>query len=60
MPIILKLKDYDQWLDGKGKDTDKLQKLLVPFPAGEMAAHAVSRLVNSPSADSPELIENSA
>ncbi|MEP6900995.1 MAG: SOS response-associated peptidase [Actinomycetota bacterium] len=60
MPVILKPKDYDQWLDEKEKDTERLQNLLVPYSASEMASHAVSRAVNSPTSDSPELIENSA
>ena len=59
MPVILKAADYDQWLDEKQKDTDKMQKLLVPFPASKMASHAVSKAVNSPTYDSPELIVNS-
>lgn len=60
MPVILKPKDYDQWLDEKETDTERLQNLLVPYPASVMASHAVSRAVNSPNSDSPELIENSA
>lgn len=59
MPVILKPTDYDQWLDEKEKDTDRLQRLLVPYPADEMSSHTVSRAVNSPSEDSPELIVNS-
>ncbi len=55
MPVILKAKDYEQWLDAKQNDTDKLQNLLVPYPAKEMASHAVSKAVNSPSNDSSEL-----
>lgn len=58
MPVILKPKDYDQWLDEKQSDTNKLQKLLAPFSAKEMASHAVSRAVNTPSSDSPELINS--
>ena len=57
MPVILKAENYDEWLDGKEKDTKKLQKLLVPYPADEMDSHAVSRSVNIPDSDSPELIE---
>ena len=59
MPVILKPESYDQWLDEKEKNTDRLQKLLVPFPASEMALHAVSKAVNSPAYDSAELILNS-
>jgi len=55
-PVILKDKDYDNWLDEKVHDTDKLQKLLKPFPASSMKSHPVSRLVNSPSENSPSLI----
>ena len=60
MPVILKSKDYDQWLDAKEKDTAKLQKLLAPYPSEEMKSYQVSKSVNSPSNDSPELIMNSA
>lgn len=59
MPVILKAENYDQWLDPKETDTGRLEKLLVPYPAEEMASHAVSRAINNPSVDSPELIENS-
>ena len=57
MPVILKPKDYAQWLDEKESDTGKLQKLLKPYPESEMAAYKVSRSVNIPSSDAPELIE---
>ncbi len=53
MPVILKAKDYEQWLDAKEKDTDKLQKLLLPYPVSEMIAYQVSKSVNIPSNDAP-------
>ncbi len=59
MPVILKAENYDLWLDEKEKNTERLQKLLVPYPSEEMASHAVSKAVNSPSYDAPELIKNS-
>lgn len=59
MPVILKPENYDLWLDQKEKNTDRLQNLLIPFPANEMASHPVGKAVNSPSYDSPELIVNS-
>ncbi len=59
MPVILKAADYDEWLDTKEANTDKLQKLLAPYPPDEMSSHAVSLAVNSPTFDSPELIVNS-
>ena len=57
MPVILKAENYDEWLDAKEKNTDRLQKFLVPYPAEEMSAHEVSRSVNIPDTDSPELIK---
>ncbi len=59
MPVILKASDYEQWLDVNENDTAKLEKLLAPFPAQEMDSYKVSRDVNSPANDSPNLIENS-
>jgi putative SOS response-associated peptidase YedK len=57
MPVILKADDYSRWLDPKENNTDRLQKLLVPYPADEMDSHAVSTSVNIPEADSAELIK---
>ncbi len=57
MPVILKPESYDEWLDAKVKDTDDLQKLLVPYPAREMESHAVSTSVNIPDTNSEELIK---
>lgn len=57
MPVILKQESYDEWLDAKEKNTEKLQKLLAPYPAKEMDSHAVSKSVNIPDADSENLIK---
>ena len=59
MPVILKTEDYDRWLNATENDFAELQKFLSPYPALEMALHAVSRAVNSPSLNSPGLILNS-
>ena len=59
MSVIVKAENYDEWLDPKFKDTSKLEKLLAPYPANEMDSHTVSRAVNSPTSDSPDLILNS-
>lgn len=56
MPVILKPENYDQWLDAKEKNVELLQDFLVPYPAEEMASHAVSKAVNAPVYDAPELI----
>ena len=57
MPVILNTEDYDIWLDPKVKDIDKLQDLLIPYPAQEMSSHAVSKSVNYAQSDSEELIK---
>jgi putative SOS response-associated peptidase YedK len=56
MPVILSPKGYDEWLDEKIKDSERLKNLLKPYPANEMTAHPVSKSVNVPDADSSELI----
>ncbi|MDQ4121924.1 MAG: SOS response-associated peptidase [Acidobacteriota bacterium] len=56
MPVILKADNYELWLDEKIKDETKLEKLLVPYSADEMSSHAVSKGVNIPDTDLPELI----
>ena len=56
MPAILKPEAYPLWLDPAEQAPDKLGKLLKPYPASQMTAFAVSRLVNDPRQDSPECI----
>lgn len=55
MPVILNRKDEKLWLSNN--DPDALVSLLEPFPAKEMTAHAVSKLVNSPMNDTPEVLK---
>jgi putative SOS response-associated peptidase YedK len=56
MPVILKQGDEDQWVDPENKDVEHLSGLLVPYKSKLMKAHEVSRLVNSPSNNSPDCI----
>ncbi len=56
MPVILDPDVYSLWLDPNERRPDELDSLLRPYPAGEMAAYPVSRQVNSPQIDAPELI----
>ena len=49
----------NKWLNPKIKGTNKLQNLLVPYPADEMSSHTVNRAVSSPAEDAPKLILNS-
>ena len=56
MPVILAPKDYQQWLAPEEKEAGSLAHLLMPYPADEMKAYPVSRLVNSPNNDQPDCI----
>ncbi|MCM2272899.1 MAG: SOS response-associated peptidase [candidate division Zixibacteria bacterium] len=56
MPVILSRDTEAQWLDPEITDPELLTPLLVPYN-GEMKAYEVSTSVNSPSNDSPSLIE---
>jgi len=57
MPVILPKGAEDLWLDPTIEDHTRLLDLLQPYPADEMFAHPVSKLVNSVKNDSPECIE---
>ena len=60
MPVILPPEAYKLWLDPAERTPDQLNGLLKPYPAELMTAYPVSKLVNSPQNDSPELIEPAA
>jgi len=55
MPVILRPEDEAAWLDPDADPRD-LHALLRPYPAEAMEAYAVSRLVNSPRVDTPEVL----
>lgn len=56
MPVILQEKDEERWLDPENNFYELLP-LLSPYPAGEMEAFPVSRVVNSPKNDLPECLQ---
>lgn len=56
MPVILPPQAYEQWLDPAERRPEELNHLLQPFPADLMTAYPVSKLVNSPKNDAPELV----
>lgn len=56
MPVILSKSACEEWLDTAIRDEHVLLPLLTTYPADEMKARPVSRLVNDPKKDSPELI----
>jgi putative SOS response-associated peptidase YedK len=58
MPAILSPgKALDTWLDSKEEEPEALQPLLKPLAEGELAAHIVSRNVNSPKNNHESLVE---
>ena len=56
MPVILPPSGYEAWLKEGENDPDLLHSLLNPYPSEEMAAFPVSKQVNSPQNDFPEVI----
>jgi putative SOS response-associated peptidase YedK len=56
MPAILVPDAYELWLDPDVRDEHALSHWLSPYPAEEMTARPVSRQVNDPKHESPELI----
>jgi putative SOS response-associated peptidase YedK len=57
MPVILPRAAEAAWLDRSIEAPERLLPLLVPYPAKDMDAYAVSLAVNSPRNDSPACIE---
>jgi putative SOS response-associated peptidase YedK len=56
MPVILPPDAYDLWLDPGEQKPAALNHLLKPYPADLMTAYPVSRLVNSPTNDTPACV----
>ena len=57
MPVILPPNAYSRWLAPEDRQPPQLNDLLIPYPSADMVAFPVSRMVNSPQVDSPELIK---
>jgi len=60
MPVILPKAVEDRWLDPGEGSLDRLQALLVPYPAEEMDAYDVTVIVNSAAHDAPDCITPAA
>lgn len=54
MPVMLTGDTCWEWL--QRTRPDELMELLRPFPADQMVAYPISRLVNDPSLDAPEIL----
>lgn len=57
MPCILHQKDWDTWADNSHFDSVTMKSLLNPFPAKDMDAWPVSRDINNPRNNDPELLD---
>ena len=57
MPVILRAEDEETWLNPDETEAERLLPLLQPYAAEEMEAYPVSRMVNSPRNDGPQLRE---
>lgn len=55
MPVMLEKSDEETWLTASDEDT--LQDVLDPYPSEELQAYPVSKKVNNPANDSPDVIE---
>jgi len=56
MPVILPSDAYTKWLDTTPQSREKLDPLIKPYSAEEMAAYPVSTLVNNPKNDQAECV----
>lgn len=55
MPVILHPEDEARWLD-PSQPPSALSGLLIPYPSGHMEKRSVSKQLNSPKNDFPELL----
>ncbi|MBW1807382.1 MAG: SOS response-associated peptidase [Deltaproteobacteria bacterium] len=60
MPVILAPETYAAWLDPDPADPAVLQKLLLPLAGDQLEAYPVSKAINSPSNDNPDMIRPEA
>lgn len=57
MPVILHKEDYNLWLSPNEEPAGVLQELMKPYSGDELTAYPVSKMVNKPSNDTPDLIQ---
>ncbi len=57
MPVILLPNAYSEWLSPEDRQPAQLDELLKSYPASEMVAFPVSKKVNAPEYDAPDLIK---
>lgn len=59
MPVILTESAYGFWLDPENQARPELRGMLVPYSNENMGGHSVSRRINKPDNEDPELIKPS-
>jgi putative SOS response-associated peptidase YedK len=57
MPVVLSAPVWGEWLDPRRNDVVSAQRLCAPLPDGELVFHPVSKLVNKPDNNGPELLD---
>jgi putative SOS response-associated peptidase YedK len=57
MPVVLAPADFATWLDPATKDADGLLRMLKPTDPVPLSMHPVSRRVNTPRNDGPDLLD---
>jgi putative SOS response-associated peptidase YedK len=57
MPVILDPEDFDWWMIGAAHEVGQL---LVPYPFEELKAYPISRIVNNPRNEGPDLLRPAA
>lgn len=57
MPVILPPAAYEKWLTVEDRQPAQLDTLLKPYPASEMVAYPVSKMVNRPELDTVDLVK---
>ena len=57
MPVILDPQDYQTWLSPGNMADNVLMACLKTYPSNEMDVYEISRKVNSPANDNPEIIQ---
>jgi len=57
MPLILEEDEEKIWLDEKINDINMLETLFNAFPSDKMTTHQISKLVNNPINDSPDILK---
>ena len=57
MPVIVDRPDFTSWLDRHQQHPDELKRFLQPAPGNLLRLYPISKKVNNPQNDSPEILE---